>query len=61
MSDLVTKINALLAGKKTYIGAAGLALATFAVTMNWIDQATFSKIQAVLIAWIGASIRAAIQ
>lgn len=49
-----------LDGKKTFIGAALLALAVFAYQSNFIDANTFGKIQATLIAWIGASLRSAI-
>ena len=50
----------LLSGKKTYLGSALLALAVFLYQSNYIDAATFGKIQATLIAWIGASLRSAI-
>jgi hypothetical protein len=56
MGDLLKAIE----GKRTYLGAALLAFAVFAYQINWIDANTFGKIQATLIAWIGATLRSAI-
>ena len=59
MGDLLKKVEVFFEGKKSYIGAALLGLAVFALQSGWIDQATFQKIQAVLIAWGIAALRAA--
>ena len=57
---MLSEIEKLLSGKKTFIGSALLAFAVFAYQVGWIDGNTFGKIQATLIAWIGASLRSAI-
>ena len=54
------QIFKFLDGRKTYLGAAVLAFATFAVSVGWIDQGTYLKVQGIVIAWLGASLRAAI-
>jgi hypothetical protein len=40
----MNKIWEFLKGKKTYICAAIIAVATFAQQVGWIDQATLTKI-----------------
>ena len=60
MSALIKWVESQLVGRKTYVGSACLALAVFALQAGYIDDATFGKIQAVLIAWLGASLRSAI-
>lgn len=59
MSELLKKIETLTAGKKTYIGAAGLAVAVFLLNIGKIDQHTYDTVQGVLIAWGFAALRAA--
>lgn len=61
MVELINKINGLLAGRKTYIGAAILAIAVFLVNIGKIDQHTYDTIQGAIIAWGFASVRAAIK
>ena len=61
MGDILKKVEALLAGKKTYIGAAILAVAVFLVNIGKIDQHTYDTIQGAIIAWGFASVRAAIK
>ena len=53
------KIEELLAGKKTYLGAGLLALAVFALNIGWIDQHTYDTAQGALVAWGFAALRAA--
>ena len=61
MSELLKKLESALEGKKTYLGAALLAFAVFALNMGWIDQHTFDSIQTILIAWGFAALRAGIK
>jgi hypothetical protein len=46
----MSKILEVLSGKKTYIVAAVIALATYAELVGWIDQKTFEA----LIGFLGA-------
>jgi hypothetical protein len=46
-----------LTGKKTYLAAGGIALATFALWMGWIDQ----KFYEVLLGLLGAGGLAALR
>lgn len=50
----------MLTGKKTYISAALLALATFARTMGWIDQSQFDMIMGLAGAMGLAALRAGV-
>lgn len=50
-----------LNGKKTYLVAAGLALAVFAFNVGWIDKATHDTIVGILTAAGLASLRAGIK
>lgn len=56
----INKIWGLFSGRKTYIVAALLAIATFALNVGWIDQETFNTIQTLLLAAGLGTIRAAI-
>lgn len=49
--DNMAKIIEFLKGKKTYICAAVIAVATFAQQVGWIDQATLTKV----IEFVGAA------
>lgn len=48
-------------GYKTYLCAAGIALATFAKTIGWIDDAAYQAIIAVLGAGGLAALRAGVK
>ncbi len=50
----------MLAGKKTYISAGLLALATFARTAGWLDEPTYSALQGLLAALGLAALRAGV-
>lgn len=50
----------MLTGKKTYISAALLALATFTRTMGWIDQSQFDMIMGLAGAMGLAALRAGV-
>ena len=58
MGELLKKVEGMLAGRKTYLGAALLALSVFALQAGWIDQPTYTKLQTLLIAWGFAALRA---
>lgn len=56
----IQKLIELLKGKKTYIVAAVMAIATFVHLMGWIDAPTLAKVE-VFLASIGlATLRAGI-
>lgn len=61
MVELINKINELLKGKKTYIGALLIAIVAFANAAGYIDNKTFETARTALIAWIAMSVRAAIK
>lgn len=58
MANLIAKIDSLLKGKKTYLGAAALAVAVFLLNTGKIDQHTYETVQGALIAWGFAALRA---
>lgn len=55
------KIWGLFSGRKTYIIAAGLALAIFALNVGWIDKETHDTIVGLLTAGGLATLRAGIE
>ena len=57
---LFGSINNVLKGRRTYLVAGLLALATFALSVGWIDQSTYNLVQGVLIPAGLASLRAGV-
>ena len=58
--NLLQELNKVLAGRKTYLVAAILALGVFAVNVGWIDQHTYDTLYGILVAAGLATLRAGV-